>query len=501
VLQARLDSLQDYEREVIQEASIIGRIFWDQVIRYMHISTHGNGEVEHIPIILSSLREKEMIFRREVSSFSGAREYLFKHEILRDVTYESVLLKMRRKYHGMVADWLLRHALERKEEFTGSIAEHLELAGRDAEAAVYLQRAGQLAQQVFANEEAINYYQRCLVKIEPLIERFNYNNMFFEVNESMGDILGFTGKFAEARQYYSRVMPLLDSSNIIHKARLQRKIGDAWRNQGQYKEAQNAYQAAQSILADSSDNDNAQWWQEWLEINFGTVSIYYWIDQVDQILHRLEDIRPIVESHGTNRQRARYFSSFSMMLARRERYCISEQSLANYRLALELVESTGKPDFSMRFGLGFLLLWHGDLDESEDDLKTTLSFAEKTGDLTLQTRCLTYLTILYRFQGLPEKVSELASQTFSSAVDNKMPEYAFAARANQSWLAWREGNYHEAESLASEAFEWLTQTKVKYPLKWLALFPLTDIALKKDHLDQAVECARDLDNSISSHHC
>jgi len=53
------------------------------------------------------------VYRRERSAFAGTEEYLFKHAVLRDVTYETVLLKLRRKYHAQVAAWLEGHAGER----------------------------------------------------------------------------------------------------------------------------------------------------------------------------------------------------------------------------------------------------------------------------------------------------------------------------------------------------------------------------------------------------
>ena len=53
-----------------------------------------------------------MVFQRETSAFADAQEYLFKHALLREVTYESVLKRVRRVYHGLVADWLLALSFE-----------------------------------------------------------------------------------------------------------------------------------------------------------------------------------------------------------------------------------------------------------------------------------------------------------------------------------------------------------------------------------------------------
>jgi class 3 adenylate cyclase/tetratricopeptide (TPR) repeat protein len=162
VLQARLDSLTRTERQVLQQAAVIGRTFWDLVVVYIH--TYGNGKVkaEEIDGILKRLREKELVFRREDSAIEGAQEYIFKHDVLREVTYDTVLVKDRKVYHGLVADWLLANSGERMGEHYGLVAEHLELAGKVEEAAGYFTQAGDRALENYANAEAQGYYQRAL---------------------------------------------------------------------------------------------------------------------------------------------------------------------------------------------------------------------------------------------------------------------------------------------------------------------------------------------------
>jgi class 3 adenylate cyclase/tetratricopeptide (TPR) repeat protein len=160
VLQARLDGLPPEERLVLQQASVVGRLFWDRIVTY--IQTAENGEEEKVPEALTTLRQRELIYRREASAFVGAREYIFKHDILRDVTYESVLKSLRRRYHGLVADWLISHGSERIAEYSGSIAEHLFLANRQEQAGMYLLQAGEAALASYANDEAVCYLSRAL---------------------------------------------------------------------------------------------------------------------------------------------------------------------------------------------------------------------------------------------------------------------------------------------------------------------------------------------------
>jgi ABC-type oligopeptide transport system substrate-binding subunit/class 3 adenylate cyclase len=166
VLQARLDRLPLAERTVLQQASVVGRLFWDRAVARINESAGEGIEESEVVGRLSALRGREMVFQRETSAFADAQEYLFKHALLREVTYESVLKRVRRAYHGMVADWLLEQGGERVEEYTGLIADHLELAGRTEEALEYLLQAGDRARRLYAHREAIQAYERALALLK-----------------------------------------------------------------------------------------------------------------------------------------------------------------------------------------------------------------------------------------------------------------------------------------------------------------------------------------------
>ena len=160
VLQARLESLPAEEYQVLQQASVVGRLFWDGVVA--HIQAAEGGRPQVVPEALISLRNREMVYRREASTFTDAREYLFKHDILREVTYESVLKRLRRRYHGLVADWLIAQVAGRVGEYSGLIAGHLLLADRKEQARAYYLQAGQAALGTYANHEAEGYFRQAL---------------------------------------------------------------------------------------------------------------------------------------------------------------------------------------------------------------------------------------------------------------------------------------------------------------------------------------------------
>ena len=164
VLQARLDSLPEQERAVLQQASVVGRVFWDSVVAHL---SQGSGIALPNEVVrdgLEMLRAKEMVFHRDISSFAGTSEYIFKHALLRDVAYETVLKRLRKAYHELAAEWLVQESAEqgRTEEYAGLIADHYDLAGSDEEARIWHRQAGEQAATRYSHAEAIRHFSRAL---------------------------------------------------------------------------------------------------------------------------------------------------------------------------------------------------------------------------------------------------------------------------------------------------------------------------------------------------
>lgn len=189
VLQARFDSLPADERLLLQQASVVGRIFWEDTVNFL-LHSEGDPVARRATVQqgLGMLRRREMIFANGTSAFEGTREYLFKHALLRDAVYGSILKRVRRNYHALVADWLLHNTSNRVGEVYGLVADHLEQAGRIPEAVEYLRKAGQQAATQFANIEAINYFTRALSLslADAIRDRFD----LLLARESLFDLMG-----------------------------------------------------------------------------------------------------------------------------------------------------------------------------------------------------------------------------------------------------------------------------------------------------------------------
>jgi len=153
VLQARIDSLPPAEKLALQQASVIGHVFWDEALQRIAPAAGA---------ALDGLTRRELAYGRETSAFEGTREFVFKHHVLHQVAYQGVLKQSRREQHLLTADWLVVRSGDRASEYYGLIAEHYEKAGDKANAAHYLRKAGEDAVNSYVNQAALDYLGRAL---------------------------------------------------------------------------------------------------------------------------------------------------------------------------------------------------------------------------------------------------------------------------------------------------------------------------------------------------
>ena len=165
LLQARLDALSPAERTTLQRAAVVGRVFWDAAVdslaRESGAAAPGGQSTAKA---LEQMRAREVVYERPHSAFEETREFFFKHTLLRDVTYDSVLKVHRLSYHALVARWLEQAAerSRRLDQYAGLIAGHYDLAGDHTAAARWYLRAGHQATGVDAMREATGLLARAL---------------------------------------------------------------------------------------------------------------------------------------------------------------------------------------------------------------------------------------------------------------------------------------------------------------------------------------------------
>ncbi|NUO72004.1 MAG: AAA family ATPase, partial [Frateuria sp.] len=154
VLQARLDGLPADERSTLQAASVIGPVFWEKAL--LAIDSRAART-------LPSLVARGLVLRQGDAAPEGLHDHAFRHQLLQQVAYDTLLKRPRRELHGKVARWLAEgHDARGSGDLLGITADHFERAGDRANATEFHARAAAHAAGRMAHEAVATHVDRAL---------------------------------------------------------------------------------------------------------------------------------------------------------------------------------------------------------------------------------------------------------------------------------------------------------------------------------------------------
>jgi class 3 adenylate cyclase/tetratricopeptide (TPR) repeat protein len=127
LIAARLDTLPPDRKSLLQDAAVLGKVFWAGAVAEI-----GGRELAAVELALHELALKELVRPVRTSSMEGEIEYSFWHLLVRDVAYGQIPRVERVRRHRAAAAWIERKAGERVEDLAEVLAHHyvqaLELA-------------------------------------------------------------------------------------------------------------------------------------------------------------------------------------------------------------------------------------------------------------------------------------------------------------------------------------------------------------------------------------
>jgi class 3 adenylate cyclase/tetratricopeptide (TPR) repeat protein len=123
MIAARLDSLPPEDKELVQNAAVLGKVFWSGALGSL-----SGREPFVVEEQLHSLERKEFVRRERRSAVAGETQYSFLHLLLRDVAYSQIPRAERADKHASAAAWIESLSADRSEDRAEMLAHHYAVA-------------------------------------------------------------------------------------------------------------------------------------------------------------------------------------------------------------------------------------------------------------------------------------------------------------------------------------------------------------------------------------
>jgi len=188
VLSARIDRLPETSKHVLQNAAVIGRLFDLRVLKRLTSLNGGfDSQVEYL---------------REASLIEPAREeYAFRHVLIQEAAYDSILIKNRAILHKQIGETLEELHADRIEEFAPLLSYHF-YAAQDSRSLKYDTLAGEKAARLYANAEAATHFSRAIeVAKKQNIETERLTKIYLQLGQSYE----VSGRYEIALQTYQEM--------------------------------------------------------------------------------------------------------------------------------------------------------------------------------------------------------------------------------------------------------------------------------------------------------
>lgn len=327
LLESRLGGVSDVARQVLGAAAAIGRSFDLDVVR------HASGRTDEEAVAAL----EELVSRGVVREVPGDEPvYDFSHEKLRSLVYEQTGLARRRLLHARVAT-----ALSRRPSAEGAalVAQHLRMAGRQAEAAKQYRLAAEQAVSLHAHADALEHLEMALALGSPDTPG---------LHERIGDLRTLVGDYAAALASYESAAAECEPDEL---AGLEHKIGGVYGRRGEWERSEARLVAA------------------------------------------LEAGSPAEQG-----LRARILADLALTLHQAGR---SSEAAARAREALEVADAAGDrhAEAQAHNMLGMLARSRGDVADAREQLERSLALADELRDAPAQAAALNNLALAERDAG------------------------------------------------------------------------------------------------------
>jgi tetratricopeptide (TPR) repeat protein len=401
VIKARISRLDDECQNVLTMASFIGNDFTCEALCGV-MGIEEDKLLELIDKILKTELFKHRVIRGEdVCSFADI--------IVRDVAYEEVGPFRRKKLHNTVGCALEKVYAKKVDEHLGELASHFLEGGNKDKALDYFLKAGDKASKIYANVEAVSYFQSALKLLE---EKETELRQRAVVLERLGDVKKLVGEYNVCLKYWDEGLLIwrqVDERGNI--SRLHRKMANVlWEDIGDAEKAKGHHEKALKILETEPENiELASLYEDMAHMYYCTESMAKALSCAEKALElakKLNDYAVIASSYSSLGEIT--FSASGDL----------KKAIECHEKALKIALDNGFVDTAIRAynNLGMVIPWE-EQERALDCFEKGFELAKKAGAIRWVSSIGNILTSLYVGMGNTNKTVLTADE--SIALDRK----------------------------------------------------------------------------------
>ena len=206
IIMARLDRLGDDGKRTVQLASVIGRQFMHRLLERLA------GHTGRLEGLLRELKALEIIYEQGLLQEPA---YVFKHAVIQDVAYNSLLRERRRELHRAVGEAIEELYADRLGDHYEELAHHFVNGEAWDKAFDYLVRSGDRARAGFANQAALDYYGKALEAAHHLSPRPSPLRLA-AAHRGRGEVWRLMTRYDDSIREFERVLELARAGGDQH---------------------------------------------------------------------------------------------------------------------------------------------------------------------------------------------------------------------------------------------------------------------------------------------
>ncbi|MBS3817427.1 MAG: tetratricopeptide repeat protein [Candidatus Thermoplasmatota archaeon] len=376
VVKKRVMRLDDWTRDILQWGSVIG----GRIPLILLQECTGMGEMELLDHI-------ESLIDTKIWEETGERDEVeFTHGLIEEIIYDGLGEWLEKKYHHRTVAEAMKtvYGLD-FEDIYSEIARHFEKGEEYHESFKYYVEAAEVAERVYAHEDAVDMYESALAQssrlrdlkgtdmLEKPFEGSEGEIDEIDILERVSGIYSLLGDYEKARTYLDDALDRLGIINKkerlvekdIHfssrKMKLLRKMGETWLEQGEYERVLKTTERALSLETGKQKVEGE-------------------------------------EEHEVSKERSESLSVKGRAIMRMGDY---ERSLKIFREEKETAEDMDdiKALGQAHHDLGSIYLQKGELEKAEENFKEAIELRERSEERRLHSKSLNNLGVLYHIRG------------------------------------------------------------------------------------------------------